>query len=230
MSLAARTDTIEQRTAIYARLTRRNRLVRLLRIGLPVIGGIVLAGLVLQIYVGSLIPDFGFANITIDRDNLIVEAPVYTGVSGDGAVYTVSAAAARTRLGATDRIDLNDAIFVLEQTDGSRLEAKGAVAQLLVADEVVVVDGIATVEGTDGLSGTVIDAEVDVGAETLHSKGAVDLTLRDANVTADSMHYDGATSRWTFYNATLNLNATPGETAAGLRPSVGLAPETQVSP
>ena len=39
MSIAARTETAEQRAAIYAALIRRNRLVGLLRIGLPVIGG-----------------------------------------------------------------------------------------------------------------------------------------------------------------------------------------------
>lgn len=229
MSLAARTDTAEQRTAIYAALTRRNRLVRVLRIGLPAIGGIVLLGLVLQIYVGSLIPDFGFANISIDRDNLVVEAPVYTGASGDGSVYAVSAASARTSFGNADRIDLTDAVFRLEQPSGSTFEARGAVAQVHVAEEVVVVDGTAYVEGTDGLSGTVESPEVDVGRESMFSKGAVDLTLKDANVTADSMSYDGTTGRWTFHGATLVISSTPGEAPVDLRPSVDLAP-AEVTP
>ena len=50
----------------------------------------------LQIYFGSLVPDLGFANVTIDRENLIVEAPVYSGVGTDGTTYAVSAATART--------------------------------------------------------------------------------------------------------------------------------------
>ena len=224
MNLAARTETAEQRQAIYARLTRRNRLVRVLRVGLPAIGAIVLLGLVMQIYLGSLIPELGFANISIDRDNLVVDAPVYTGAGGDGSVYTVSAAAARTSIFNSDRIGLTDAVFTLERPGGSRFEARGASADLSVSDEVVVVDGIAYVEGSDGLSGTVVGAEVDVGAETMLSHGEVDLTLRDANVKAESMSYDGDTGRWTFHRATLLLNATPGEQTAGLRPSVELAP------
>ena len=97
MSIAARTETAEQRAAIYAALIRRNRLVGLLRIGLPVIGGIVLAGLLVQLFIGSLIPDFGFANITIDRDNLVVETPAYSGVGADGTVYTSARARPRRR-------------------------------------------------------------------------------------------------------------------------------------
>lgn len=230
MSLAARTDTSEQRTAIYAGLVRRNRLVRVLRYGLPAIGAIVFLGLVLQIYIGSLLPDFGFANITIDRDNLVVEAPVYRGAGGDGSVYSLSAATARTSIGNTDLIDLTDAVFALDQPGGTRYEAHGARAQLHVSDETIVVDGIANIEGTDGLSGTIVDAEVDVGGESMHSKGAVDITLRDANVKAASMSYDGATGRWTFHGATLHLEATPGEEPVALRPAVGLRPVPETRP
>jgi hypothetical protein len=75
-----------------------------------------------------------------------------------------------------------------------------------------------------------VDAEVDVGGEVMHSNGPVDLTLRDANVKAASMRYDGATGRWTFYDATLYLDATPGEDDTGLRPSVGLSPAPESAP
>lgn len=230
MSIVARTETAEQRQSIYRALTRRNRLVRLLRIGLPVIGAVVFLGLMLQLYARSLIPDFGFANITIDRDNLIVEAPTYSGASADGSVYSVSAAKARTSFANTDLINLTDTIFLLDQPSGSSFEARAASAQLHVSEELVVVDGLAYVEGSGELDGTLVDAEVDLAGEAMHSKGPVDLTMRGMNVKAASMSYDGATGRWTFSGATLLLNATPGEQAAGLRPSVSLPADAETTP
>jgi hypothetical protein len=52
-SIAARTETAEQRSAIYEALLRRNRLVGILRIGVPAMGAVLILGLLLQIYVVS---------------------------------------------------------------------------------------------------------------------------------------------------------------------------------
>ena len=216
MIALARTETAEQRAAIFAALHRRNRLVRVLRIGLPAIGVVILLGLMLQIYVGSLMPDLGFANVTIDRENLVVEAPVYAGTGTDGTTYAVSAASARTAFGRFDVIGLTDAVFTMVQgRDATRFTARAAAARLQMTDQTVVVDGTAHVEGSDGMHGTLLDATLDVDAETLQSAGAVDLTFSTgANIKAANMHYDGTTRRWRFERAVVDLPATPGEAAA----------------
>ena len=58
MSAAARTESLEQRTAIFNRLALRNRLVAILRIGVPAIGAIVFVALLAQIYIGNLLEQF----------------------------------------------------------------------------------------------------------------------------------------------------------------------------
>lgn len=213
MIALGRTETAEQRAAIFAALNRRNRLVRVLRLGLPAFGAVLLLGLLLQIYVGSLMPDLGFANVTIDRDNLVVEAPVYSGTGTDGTIYAVSAATARTAFGRFDVIGLTDAAFTMVQgSDGTRFTARAAAASLQMTDQTVVVDGPAHVEGSDGMHGTLLDATLDVDAESLRSAGPVDLTFSTGtSIKAASMHYDGATQRWSFERATVELPATPGE-------------------
>lgn len=223
MTAIARTETAQQRAAIFAALTRRNRLVRVLRVGLPAIGAILLSGLVLQVYIGSLVPDLGFANVTIDRDNLVVGAPVYSGTGTDGTTYAVRAATARTSFTNIDAIDLTDAVFdMVRPADAPSFTARAHRSRLTLSSQVVTVDGVTDVEGSDGLAGTVVDAVLDVEAETLDSSGAVDLTLPDGtNVKAATMSYDGKTQIWTFRRATVLLDTTPGEV---VDPALGVSP------
>jgi lipopolysaccharide export system protein LptC len=226
MNIAARTETAEQRRTIYASLTRRNRLVMLLRIGLPAIGAVILTGLLLQLYIGSLVPDFGFANITIDRDNLVVATPSYSGVGTDGTVYTVGADSAKAAIGNTDLIHLYGATFSLKQPTGASFAARADTASLRLSDQIVSVTGITSVEGSNGMSGTVRDAELEVATETMKSGGEVDFTFAGGStLKADSMSYDGEGQRWNFNKVELYLTGTPGESelaAAALRPAADL--------
>jgi lipopolysaccharide export system protein LptC len=228
MSIAARTETFEQRSAIYSRIARRNRIVAILRIGLPILGGIVLAGLLVRLYVGSLVPDFGFANVTIDRDNLVVETPSYSGVGADGTIYTVAAAAARAAIGDTDLIHLTDASFALKQPTGATYEARAQTARFRMSAQLVTVEGLTNITSSDGMRGTVNDAEVDIGNERMRSAGEVHFIFGGGStLDAETMTYDGKAQLWTFNNSTVVLKSTPGEDTYALRPSAGFVPETE---
>ncbi len=233
MNIAARTETAEQRRAIYAALTSRNRLVTLLRIGLPAIGAIILTGLLLQLYIGSLVPDFGFANVTIDRDNLVVATPSYSGVGVDGTVYTVGADSAKAAIGNTDLIHLSGATFNLKQPTGSTFAAKADSASLKLSEQIVTVTGITSVEGSNGMTGTVRDAELEVATETMKSSGEVDFSFAGGStLKAATMSYDGRGQRWNFSKVTLHLTGTPGEPesmATELRPGAEL-PGSEATP
>jgi lipopolysaccharide export system protein LptC len=215
MSIAARTETAEQRRAIYAALTSRNRIVGLLRIGLPAVGAIIFIGLILQLYLGTLVPDFGFANVRIDRDNLVFEAPSYAGTGSDGTAYTLSAESAKAGLSDTDVVHLRGAALSMLKPDGASFAAQAPTAQFSIASQVVTVHGSTAVSSNDGLKGTVGDTVVDVLRETLVARGGADLTFGDGtDLKADALTYDGATGIWTFVgNVSLTFAETPGETA-----------------
>ena len=57
-----------ERLAAYRRLTRRNRIVDVLRIVVPLAGVAVFVGLALQIYVTNTARQYGIAGIRVDRD------------------------------------------------------------------------------------------------------------------------------------------------------------------
>jgi hypothetical protein len=212
-SIAARTDTAEQRSAIFARLVQRNRLVNILRFGLPALGSIILAALILQIYAASLVPGFGFANVTIDRGNLSVESPNYSGVGPDGSVYELTAATAKAALGNTDLINLTGAAFKVTQPGGTTFDASAEAAQLTLSSQVVVVPLGLRIGGTNGLDGTVQDAVIDISANRLTGRGPASFFFAGGTtLQSGTMSYDGKTRTWRFENGvTLNLSQTPGE-------------------
>ena len=223
MHIAARTETAQQRSAIHAALIQRNRLVAVLRIGLPAIAAVILLGLLLQLYVGSLIDDFGFADIRIDRDNLVVEAPAYSGVGADGTIYSVEAASARAAIGSMDVIRLEQAVIGMKQPSGAEFTATAASAQLKTMDQLVTIDGETRITASNGMSGTLTDAVVDVPAQTLATGGAADIVFADGtSLKARTMSYDGMSLLWKFDGVTLVFPATPGEATVALRPGAGL--------
>mgnify|MGYP000890838700 CR=1 FL=1 len=115
----SRSATLEQRERIFASLVVRNRFVRVLRFAVPAAGTVIFCGLVLQLFFGGLGDDLGFANISIDRNNLVVDTPTYSSMGADGSSYRMEAASARAALDRTDIITLEQAVFIIGRPGGS---------------------------------------------------------------------------------------------------------------
>ena len=209
-SLAAPTD---DREALYARLTRRNRLVGLLRWLVPAAGVLVFVGLLAMIVIDNIGQRFGFSNIRIDRDNLVVETPKLTSTDDDGTLYALSARAARVRPTQTDVIDMEEAVFSMTPTTGPAVEAVAEAGQFQVNDQLLNVPGVTRISSTEGLKGTLEAVFADLMNWKMVASGTVDLTLPNGtHLVSDGMTYDRATGIYTFTRANLTLVSTPGET------------------
>src|SRR6218665_125731 len=125
----------------YQALTRRNRLVGVLRIAVPVVGASVLAVVLGAIVLDNMREQFGFASIHIDRDNLVVDSPRVTAVGDDGTLYAATALMARMRLGSTDLIDMTDAVFTMTSTAGVTFSATAPTAALQTEAQTLTVPG-----------------------------------------------------------------------------------------
>lgn len=199
------------RERLYAALTRRNRLIGVLRIALPVAGAIVLLVVLGGIVLDNLREQFGFASIRIDRDNLVVDAPRLTAAGDDGTLYAASARMAKMRLGSTDLIDLTDAVLNMTSTKGVTFTAETPSAALQTVQQTLTAPGTVRVKSSDGLHGTVEDFFGDMLNYTMVAHGAVDLTFPDGmQVQSQGMTYDGNTKVWTFTRATVVVQETPG--------------------
>lgn len=209
-SLAAPTDT---REALYTRLTRRNRLVGLLRWLVPAAGVLTFAVVLGMIVIDNLGQRFGFSNIRIDRDNLVVETPKLTSTGDDGTLYALSARAARVRPTQTDLVDMEDAVFAMTPPTGAALEAVAEAGQFQINDQLLTVPGVTHISSTEGLKGTLEAVFADLMNWKMVASGTVDITMPNgSHLVSDGMTYDRATGIYTFKRANLTLVSTPGET------------------
>ena len=199
------------RQAIYRRLVRRNRLVAILRIGVPLLGILVLTGLVGQIYLSSLTTRFGVGQVSVSNEAITIEVPEYSGVLDNGTTYRVSAKSARATIEAPDQIALTEATLTMHRTTGvdTRIDADDAV--LDTGLETVNIPGIASIVESSGTSGTVADSVFDYAAQALVGRGAVHVDYADGTtLDGTGMTYDVDAAAWTFFKVTVNLPYTPG--------------------
>lgn len=221
MSALAQSDTAQQRSRIFAALALRNRFVVVLRLAVPAFGVVAFGGLMMQLYLAGLGDDFGFSNVRIDRENLVVDRPSYSSMGTDGSSYLLEAASARSALGRTEIIDLLDVVLNLGKPSGAVITARAAAARLETTGQLVIVEGVTRIAGSDGMHGTLAGITADMASETVVGNGAVDITFASgATLEAARMFYDGQNAIWRFERATLTLPSTPGE-AAGAGTSIG---------
>jgi len=226
-----RSATADQREAMYRRLNGRNRLVAVLRIGVPVIGAIVLVGIIGQIFLASLAIDFSIGHVSVQQDRIVIDVPRYDGVMADGSVYSVSAQSASASLSAVDVVQLIQAEATLHQPGGRVLSARADAGTLHMSEQQVAIAGKATIYDSFGTTGWINDSLVDWPRQTLAAAGPAHFEFNDGAVLdAVAMRYDAGQEVWTFEAATLTLPRLPAfeepeaEMAAGPPPT---EPDTQ---
>ena len=200
-----------QRLAVYRGLQARNRVVSILRVGIPALGVVALAALMLQIYVSSRASRFGVGQIAVSSESITVETPEYSGLLDDGTAYRVSATSAHAAVEATDRIGLDDASLTMIKPDGVTMLVDARAAVLDTTNQLVEVEDIAEVSNSLGTSGLLRNSVFDYAAQRLTSNGPVEIDYHDGTtIVAEGLTYDATTLIWTFTRATVTLPDTPG--------------------
>ncbi|MGV8854534.1 MAG: hypothetical protein ACOH2L_07775 [Devosia sp.] len=200
-----------QRQAIYRRLERRNRLVAILRIGVPLLGVIVLTGLLGQIYLSSLTGRFGVGQVSVSSEAITIDVPEYSGVLDNGTTYRVWASSARAAIESPNQIVLTQAELTMRRTTGVTTQIKADHAVLDAGLETVTIPGVANVAESSGTAGTIVDSVFDYAAQALLGRGAVHVDYADGTtLDGTGMTYDVDTAAWTFSRVTVNLPYKPG--------------------
>ncbi|UYN98894.1 MAG: hypothetical protein KIT02_13270 [Devosia sp.] len=202
----------DTRRQAFARLSRRNNVVRVLRIAVPAGGCLLLVGLVVQIVLANIGSRYGISQVAVSPDSISLATPEYSGMMADGSTYRVWAASAAAPLTRTDVLDLDQAGILVSRTDGTTLQAEAAYAQLDTANDIVTVPGLADFSYSSGTKGQLTDSIIEMETQTLTSRGAVTVDYADGTtVRAQGLVYDSEAVRWTFTNAVVTLASTPGE-------------------
>lgn len=210
MASFAAPEMADDRQVVRVRLLRRNRLVALLRWLVPLVGLLLAVLVVGVIALDSLRNRFGIANLTLDRDRMVVDAPRLSSMLPDGTVLTLSAGAASASLLSADRIALVDAQLTMSGEDAPALMAEAPEADLDTTAQLLDVPGVTGFTSMSGMSGEALGLVADLAAETA-SSGPVDLTMADGtNLRAETMTYDHKAQLWTFGRVTVSMPFTPG--------------------
>ncbi|WP_338721625.1 hypothetical protein [Devosia sp. XK-2] len=202
--------SISRRT--YDRLRWRNRLIGLLRLGVPLVGSAILAGLLVQIYLSSFTGRFSIDRLSVTPEAVVIDAPEYVGTLTDGSSYRVWAETARARTEQSDLIDLFNAQLVLNRADGVQLTMRADAAQLDTTNQLTLVPGPAEVADSTGTTGRLNDSVFDWASQILTSRGKVAIDYADGStIRAEGLTYDAAAVVWTFSGSVVTLPETPGE-------------------
>lgn len=204
-----------QRAAIYAALQRRNRIVAVLRVAVP-LGGLALFSLLsVQIVEANLANDFSIASMSITNDRLNVGAPTYSGQLSDGSSFSVTSERAEAALGQPNIIELSGTRALLNRANGEIITALAAEAELDAEAQTVTVPGVTDIARQDGLTANVNGLHIDVVKQVVTADGPASLrTAEGQTLEAKSMRFDVAAKRWTFEGVVMTLPSTPGEEGA----------------
>jgi lipopolysaccharide export system protein LptC len=208
--MSAYADTAD-RLRTYQRLTWRNRFVGVLRIAVPILGVVVLVGLLGQIYLSSLGARFGIGHISVTQERVLVDAPQYAGVLDDGSAYRISAVSAEAAIGAPDLIDLLQTTLKVTGPDGVTMDLTADRARLDTINQLVLVAGTTHVVDSTGTTSMFDNSVFDTRAQTLTSQGPVTVNYADGtHIDAKGLIYNSKTMVWTFSGATVTLQSMPG--------------------
>jgi len=185
----------ERREAEFEKAVRHTNKVKLLKIALPIVGVLVILGISGALIINSLLNSgVNVDSISVSDGKLVMENPQLNGLDGKQRPYNLSANKAVQDASNPMLVELQEISASLPVNDlvsASINAGKGFynadAKTLLLAKEVHVVTN-------NGMSLTLQDADVDIGAGTLTTKNAILATSPQADISAKSLsvHDNGA--------------------------------------
>lgn len=192
------------RAAVFLRLTRRNRGVDVLRIVVPLIGALLLGGLIAGIVIGNLAREYGVSGVRFERDRLLIETPRYEGVTENGTRYKVVAETASALISRAEVIDLGQARLEITRPDGVSFTATAGHALYDILKQTVEVPDFADVVDSRNTVSRLHDAHVDWAAQTITARGGAEVDFADGTqLRARTLVMYGKDNRWDMTGVTL---------------------------
>lgn len=204
--MAAASDLIAPKGSIYAALERRNRLIGLLRICVPILGVLVLMVLLGQIIVANIASQFLPEGVRVANDRLVIDAPSYSGMMQDGTRYSIVSREATAAISAADLIDLTGAHIELERPSGQVVIGDSSTAQFSFSTQRVAVPRVMDVINSDGAKAQLHNTVFDWSAQTMHTADGVEVVFSDGTILKGAtLDYDAVTETWDFTGVTLTV-------------------------
>ena len=174
--------------AQYRLARRHSRIVRALKILLPVSAALILVAFVAVSWIDTLGPEgVAIESVSLRDGKLVMQNPVMSGQGSDARPYSMRAARAVQDLSTPDVIVLEEIVADLPVSNGDKavLNALSGtydrVAQTLVFDQAF------TVTSEAGMQAELQSADIDLAEGNLATSDPVSIRSEDASVVAQSM-------------------------------------------
>jgi len=193
--LAARLDVDDARPSgrrrEELRARRHTRLVRRLRILMPVTGALIVAALVAAAVLPKLLPLSNLAGLSLTADGLVMNEPRLSGHLGEGRRYEVVAERAVQSLLDPSRLSLENLHATLEAGRDERITIKGESAAYDTETEVLELSGGVAIDTTDGSAVRLPGATVHLKEGRVEGAGGIEITSPRGRVRAGRIAVEG---------------------------------------
>lgn len=177
--------------ARFARAARHSRLVRALRIAVPAVVGLAMAGL---IAIAVFNPFRALAKLPLDMDNLVVsgtritmESPHLSGFTPDQRPYEMHATTATQDITDPDHVELHTLRAKVLMEDRSTVTLNSRTGVFDTKTQVLDLHKDILMQSSTGYEARLTHALVDMGQGTVTSDQPVDVKLLNGTLTADTM-------------------------------------------
>ena len=162
---------------------RHTRLVRILRVLLPVGGFLAAAAFFVKVDLG--LPgdlDLSSANLTVTRNSIIMDNPHLTGFAGNGREYSLSADRAIQPISSPGQVRLESIEAKISQPGRGTTSVTAEAGDYDHEKSSIKLLGSIEVNSSDGYKLDMTDAEVDFSAGTLVSDNPISVGYGDSEV------------------------------------------------
>ena len=201
-------------SSVFLRANRHSSRVRLLRIALPVIAVLIIAGIAgAYILSQANLPQVTIANTAFENGRMVMRNPVLDGVDGKQQPYRLTAREAVQDPKQPRQVELDSisAEVPVQQGIYAHILAgtgfyDGDAKRLDLGGDIEVVTD-------DGMTAKLRDAAVDIGAGTLKTDNPIAMTTEQAEISAESMFVEDNGAKVVFENR-VKMTIFPGKIQA----------------
>ena len=172
----------------YMRAQSHSRLVRALKILLPLSAALIVVAFVVVSWLDNLVPEgVGIESVVIRDGKLVMKSPVMSGQSSDARPYMMRAARAVQDLSVPDVIVLEDIVADLPAPNGDKAVLTAISGTYNRAAQTMMFDQAFSLTTEAGMSAELQSADIDMANGGLVSNAPVSISSGDASVVAQSM-------------------------------------------
>ena len=198
MSISATWDNVitapveADRRRAFRRARRHSRLVRRLRIVLPLAGAAIIAIVfVATTFSLSMNVDIAGMELSVTPNGIVMDNPHLTGFDEEGRHYSVQADRAVQALANPDQVRLEDIAATVTVEGQGTATITAAAGDYDNSESTLTLQGDVAIDSSEGYALRMEDADIDLGAGTMASANPVTISYQDSSTVGDSLSVTG---------------------------------------